>query len=154
MDSQIILSSLNPFLTLKSNARLRATCKLARDYVYNDKVKKQRMYQIFKRLWIDKINIVRMLLQSDTIWFKADYYYPEKSNIDDHIYGPSVKDYIYKKYNYVIRDFINHCLEHTYFIEPEHIMAHCESYTNYNPLLGVLFRLCDAELDHIFIENN
>lgn len=153
MDSQIVLSSMNKHLTLKSNARLRATCKLARDYIYNDKAKKQRMYRIFKRLWIDRINIVRMLLQTDIIWLKDDYTFPEYSDIHNHIHGQFIKKYIYKKYHNVISDFINHCLAHSYFIEPEHIMAHCESYTNYHPLLGILFGLCDAELDLVLINN-
>jgi hypothetical protein len=145
MDTLDVIFPLNGYLSVKSSSRLKCVSKFFKMYII---VKEYSFYRIFKQLNITTELIIETLFESDKNFVNREaeeiYYYPIKK----HKHGLNIKEYVKKSsYRWCIFDFAETLVTNDdpdYFIH-DMISHHCQVYTEYSPLQGLLYELCCEE---------
>ena len=143
MDDLQILIALNNYLSVKSAARLRCVSKTTEKYITP---KKYSFYSIFKKIDLSSDNIIKMLFESDKVFIEyqknEELYLPIKY----HRFSNTILKYVLSVnyYYYCLLLFSEYLIEsndNNLDIE-EMAKIHCEEYTDYKPLLGILIECC------------
>jgi hypothetical protein len=147
MNSPDVLMPLNNYLTIKSAARMRATCKCVKWYI---KVKDYSYYPIFKKLKIDHLSVIKALLSTDPGWLDENSSDDSGQIINYHKHGFEIKKYIENTQFYMcIMEFkeklddeliVDDGLD--FYIPGQTIEEHCNDYTDYYPLYEILITMC------------
>jgi hypothetical protein len=147
MEQLGVLIPLNDYLTVKSAAILRVVSKTCKNYI---EVKKFSFYSLFKKLEIDELNVIKMLLKSDKVWMDHNSVNFGTDSINIHKHGNEIKRYIERTEFYdCITDFEKKLDEELIISDPSDfyfpghtIDEHCADYTDYYPLYEILITIC------------
>ena len=142
MDNPSVLIPINDYLSIKSQARLRAVSKTCKNCIH---VKQYSFYKIFKKLDIRPDTVLIMLFKLDeNFLFLSDeaefYYYPIKY----HTHCNIIVKYALKYYSDCIRGlpYYIKTLDQYIFSILETASQHCAFYSDEILIHGLLVELC------------
>ena len=141
-----IAEPINDYLSILSQARLRAVSKHFRKTIF---VKNYSWYQKYKKIknFIGRDILIQFVFELDQDFIENETYYPTYYPIENHEYGEKLRYFILNSdwYNCIIdfAEVLTILDENDELIDE--IINHVQIYTDYRPLESALIQLCFEE---------
>ena len=137
-----VLIPLNGYLTIKSAAILKSVCKMCKLCI---EVKPFNYYPLFKRLKFTKIQLIKLIVRTDSAWLRRDSNARNWHDINQHKYGKNIKEYVSKLFSYKVcvssierKDIKNPSI----IYDDYYIYEHCIDFINHFTMCGIFSQLC------------